>query len=52
MCDDLGEGTLNFKRIIIDHRGDYIGLVLGPSTALYGPFLKHCILTNKVVRTI
>ena len=27
-----------------------IGLVLGPSTALYGPFLKHC--TNKAVGTI
>ena len=29
-----------------------IGLVLGPSTALYEPFLKHCTLTNKVVGTI
>ena len=29
-----------------------IDLVLGPSTALNGPFLKHCTLTNKVVRTI
>ena len=29
-----------------------IGLVLGPSTALYGPFLKHCTLTNKAVGTI
>ena len=29
-----------------------IGLVLGPSTALYIPFLKHCTLTNKVVGTI
>ena len=27
-----------------------IGLVLGPSTALYRPFLKHC--TNKAVGTI
>ena len=26
-----------------------IGLVLGPSTTLYGPFLKHCTLTNKAV---
>ena len=26
-----------------------IGLVLGHSTALYGPFLKHCNLTNKAV---
>ena len=29
-----------------------IGLVLGPSTALYIPFLKHCTLTNKTVGTI
>ena len=29
-----------------------IGLVLGPSTALYKPFLKHCNLTNKAVGTI
>ena len=29
-----------------------IGLVLGPSTALYEPFLKHCFLTNKAVGTI
>ena len=29
-----------------------IGLVLGPSTALYGPFLKHCTLTNKGVGTL
>ena len=29
-----------------------IGLVLGPSTALQGPFLKHFTLTNKVVGTI
>ena len=29
-----------------------IGLVLGPSTALYRPFLKHCILTNNTVGTI
>ena len=29
-----------------------IGLVLGPSTTLYGPFLKHCTLTNKAVGTI
>ena len=29
-----------------------IGLVLGPSTALYEPFQNHCTLTNKVVRTI
>ena len=29
-----------------------IGLVLGPSTALYISFLKHCTLTNKAVGTI
>ena len=29
-----------------------IGLVLGPSTALYEPFLKHCTLTNNAVGTI
>ena len=29
-----------------------IGLVLGPSTALYGPFRKHCTLTNKAMGTI
>ena len=29
-----------------------IGLVLGPSTALYGLFLKRCTLTNKAVGTI
>ena len=29
-----------------------IALVLGPSTALYKPFLKHCTLTNKAVGTI
>ena len=28
------------------------GLVLGPCTALYRPFLKHCTLTNKAVGTI
>ena len=28
------------------------GLVLGPSTALYRPFLKHCTLTNKAVGII
>ena len=28
-----------------------IGLVLGPSTALYRPIVKHCTLTNKVVGT-
>ena len=29
-----------------------ICLVLGPSTALYTSFLKHCTLTNKAVQTI
>ena len=29
-----------------------IGLVLGPFTALYRPFLKHCTLTYKAVGTI
>ena len=29
-----------------------IGLVFGPSTALYEPFLKHSTLTNKAVGTI
>ena len=29
-----------------------IGLVLGPSTALYRPFPKHCTFTNKAVGTI
>ena len=29
-----------------------IGLVLGPCTSLYRPFLKHCTLTNKAVGTI
>ena len=29
-----------------------IGLVLYPSTALYGSFLAHCTLTNKAVGTI
>ena len=29
-----------------------ICLVLGPSTALYEPFLKHCTLTNKAMGTI
>ena len=29
-----------------------IGLVLGPSSALYRSFLKHCTLTNKTFGTI
>ena len=29
-----------------------IGLVFGPSTAWYEPFLKHCTLTNKAVGTL
>ena len=28
-----------------------IGLVLGPSTAMFRLFLKHCTLTNKAVGT-
>ena len=28
-----------------------IGIVFGPYTALYRPFLKHCTLTNKTVGT-
>ena len=35
-----------------DHREDYIGIVLGPSTAFYRSFLKRCTLTNKAVETI
>ena len=29
-----------------------IGIVIGPRTALYRPFLKHCTLTSKAVGTI
>ena len=29
-----------------------IGLVLGPSTFFYNPFLKYCTLTNKAVGTL
>ena len=32
--------------------GRTIGLVLGPFTALYRPFLKRCTLTNEAVGTI
>ena len=35
-----------YDPLIIDRT---IGLVLGPCTALYKPFLKHCTLTNKAV---
>ena len=38
-----------YDPLIIDRT---IGLVLGPSAALYRPFLKHCTLTNKAVGTI
>ena len=38
-----------YEPVIIERT---IGLVLGPSTALYEPFLKHCTLTNKAVGTI
>ena len=38
-----------YDPVIIDRT---IGLVLGPSTALHEPFLKHCTLTNKAVWTI
>ena len=29
-----------------------IGILLGPSTALYRSFLNHCTLTNKVMGTL
>ena len=38
-----------YEPVIIERT---IGLVLGPSTALYEPFLKHCTLTYKAVGTI
>ena len=38
-----------YDQLIIERT---IGIVLGPSTTLYGPFLKHCTLTNKAVGTI
>ena len=38
-----------YEPVIIERT---IELVLGPSTALYGPFLKHCTLNNKAVETI
>ena len=45
------------KRVKILRRRQYdplmikmtIGLVIGPSTALYRPFLKYCTVTNKAV---
>ena len=43
-----GPGLLNYP-VIIERT---IGLVLGPSTVLYEPFLKHCTLTNEAVGTI
>ena len=38
-----------FGPVIIERT---IGIVLGPPTALYQPFLKHCTLPNKAVGTI
>ena len=38
-----------YDQVIIERT---IGLVIGPSTDLYEPFLKHCTLTNKAVGTI
>ena len=38
-----------YEPVIIERT---IGLVLGPSTALYEPLLKHCTLTTKAVGTI
>ena len=53
----ISSGSKIVKRL---RRGQYdpliiertIGLVLGPCTALYRLFLKHCTLTNKAVGTI
>ena len=39
----------HYDPLIIDWT---IGLVIGPSTALYRPFLKHCTLTKKAVGPI
>ena len=39
----------HYDSVIIERT---ICLVLGPCTALYRPFLKHCTLTNKAVGTI
>ena len=44
----ISSGSKIVKRLV----EKTIGLVLGPSTALYRPFLKHCTLTNKAVGTI
>ena len=38
-----------YDQVIIERT---VGLVLGPFTALYEPFLKHCTLNNKAVGTI
>ena len=38
-----------YDQVIIDRTK---GLLLGPSTALYRSFQKHCTLTNKAVGTI
>ena len=53
----IASGTKIVKRLRRRHYdpkiiGTTIGLVLGPSTALYRLFLKHCTLTNKAVGTI
>ena len=38
-----------YDALIIERTIDF---VLGPSTTLYGPFLKHCTLPNKAMETI
>ena len=38
-----------YDQVVIERT---IGIVLGPSTAVYTPFLKRCTLTNKAVGTI
>ena len=40
---------LQYDPVIIERT---IRIVLGPSTALYEPFLKHCTLINKAVGSI
>ena len=47
----LGEERFSKKcdPVIIERT---IGLVRGPSTAMYSPFLEHCTLTFKEVGTI
>ena len=53
----ISSGSKILKRLRRRHNDPLIiertiSLVLGPSTALYRPFLKHCTLTNKAVGTI